>query len=250
MEFRGTSERDILDGSNEDDLFYGFAGNDVINGNGGDDVLNGGSGNDRLTGGAGNDILNGGAGDDTLIYTLNGNDRMMGAAGNDRFDIGNITDGANPTIRAFGFTGNDTLSFIDNAQVNLTFVGGDGDDTASLFSLNTNSVFNLIMGSGNDVITVGNATVSSNIRGDFTFSLGDGQDQIVFNDLPELTTITDFQTGQDSLFFSEGLFADFNEFISQAEQIGDDVSITASDGSIILLEDTLIDDLIASDFLF
>ncbi len=177
----GTGGSDSFTGQGGDDLLragtdadgdklYGNDGNDTLAGGAGADTLDGGEGNDRLSGGAGNDSMQGGA----------GNDVLDGGAGNDEFlidlDSGNatITGGAGDDLLngAFGYR-------YGSAVHTVTFDGGDGNDTVSVYSYDVNigTSFVLKGGAGSDtyrlVPTAGNVSIKD-------FSAGKGGDLLDF----------------------------------------------------------------------
>ncbi|MDB2439626.1 hypothetical protein N9W89_13015, partial [Hellea sp.] len=220
----GTAGFDNLRGTLGADTINGLDGGDTIFGGAGHDIINGGDGRDRLYGEAGDDILNGGNGNDSLSYEVGGNDVLNGDAGDDRITIApiEITEDVF-TVIADGGDGNDKLIQINSAQINLTLIGGEGDDIADIRFGNIDSVFNLDLGAGNDIVQLGSLT-SSLIKalGHYTISLGAGSDELnILNigitpdnislPLPTDIVVTDFETGvsgDNILFnFSENLEA-------------------------------------------
>jgi Ca2+-binding RTX toxin-like protein len=160
---------DQLNGSNFIDDISGYAGNDSISGGDGSDTLRGGPDSDTVSGGAGNDAhlngnvgadsVSGGAGDDS-VYGGKDNDTIAGDDGNDRLsgDLGadQMTGGAGAdtfVIRA-GF-GADTVTDFSAAQ---------GDKIL----LATGATYTTALVGGNEVITVGDATLT--LTGVSTFS--------------------------------------------------------------------------------
>ncbi len=111
VQFNGTEDGDVQDGTIGADTLYGYGGNDVLDGRIGDDLVYGGDGDDLLRGGFGADILDGGQGADYLAGG-SGNDSLSGGAGDDTLD---------------GGTGNDYLSGADGADTYL-FARGFGQD--------------------------------------------------------------------------------------------------------------------------
>lgn len=111
IQFTGTEDGDIQDGTIGADMLYGYGGSDVLDGRFGDDLLDGGEGDDILRGGFGADILNGGQGADYLTGGA-GHDSLSGGAGADTLD---------------GGTGNDSLYGDDGADTYL-FARGFGQD--------------------------------------------------------------------------------------------------------------------------
>lgn len=107
VDYTGTPNDDVYQGSVDADFLKGLAGDDQLFGNGGADRVRGYDGDDLLRGGADNDILYGDAGFD-FLYGDDGNDRIFGGLDNDFMRGGRGVD------------------FFD---------GGDGDDRISFFDL-------------------------------------------------------------------------------------------------------------------
>jgi Ca2+-binding RTX toxin-like protein len=174
------SESTTWTGTDASERFVGGPGDDVLNGTGGDDEILGGLGNDTIEGGSGADTIQGGGGNDLitdsdgiLLSGGEGNDTISGGGGGlmsvvhgDTGDdsitiIPSITDTQNYTGAVYGGSGNDTLIiFSDAAEVH-----GDGFDV-----LTANS--SVQAGSGDDIITIENATV-------FRVAAGLGHDTVV-----------------------------------------------------------------------
>jgi Ca2+-binding RTX toxin-like protein len=127
----------------------GCDGADVLIGSDGNDTLNGGAGDDVLIGGAGQDILDGGPGDNILIQDVKtGSPDHLGATvGSDVITLsvsnGTVTasgaagtftvphrDGSSGPVVINGLGGDDIInaSSVPAGQVNLTFIGGAGND--------------------------------------------------------------------------------------------------------------------------
>ena len=82
---RGSSVRDLLEGTPGNDVLVGLGGSDRIRGRGGRDLVCGGNGNDSLSGGPGRDGLSGGNGNDTLYARDGVRERgLYGGPGTDR----------------------------------------------------------------------------------------------------------------------------------------------------------------------
>jgi Ca2+-binding RTX toxin-like protein len=192
----------LIGGAGADEL-HGEEGNDNISGLGGIDVLDGGDGDDTITGGPGNETLLGGAGNDTFVWnpgdgsdTLVGGtgiDRMFfnGSAGNEVFavsaqgagfrftrDVGSIVMDATQVeeLRLNALAGNDSATVGDLTGVadlnTITFLMGDGDDTASAAAQSNAAITFLVSGgSGNDMLT---GSPNADIIGG-----GEGNDTIV-----------------------------------------------------------------------
>jgi Ca2+-binding RTX toxin-like protein len=102
IQFNGTEDGDVQDGTIGADTLYGYSGNDILDGLIGNDLLDGGDGDDVLRGGSGADILDGGQGADYL----------SGGTGNDYLSGDN---GADTYIFARGF-GQDTIYDYDEGS--------------------------------------------------------------------------------------------------------------------------------------
>jgi extracellular elastinolytic metalloproteinase len=82
---RGSSVRDLLEGTPGNDVIVGLDGSDRIRGRGGRDLVCGGDGNDSLSGGLGGDGLSGGNGNDWLYARDGVRERgLYGGPGTDR----------------------------------------------------------------------------------------------------------------------------------------------------------------------
>jgi uncharacterized surface protein with fasciclin (FAS1) repeats len=150
-------------------------------------------------------------GDDDFEITGFGNDFVDGNGGHDVISAG---------------LGNDVV------------LGGDGDDWISGDAGN-----DTLLGEAGDDVLIGG-------EGDDVLTGGSGSDVFAFRVGDDTMTITDFVAGEDLLLFvdvSEGFtVADLAPFVSQD---GDDVAIRAGDQEIVL-QNTLLADLSASDVAF
>jgi VCBS repeat-containing protein len=270
----GGAGDDVLKGDDGDNVFAGGAGDDVIDGRGGfdtldlsgatgpvtvdvaagtvsgaglgsdrfmniekllfgaaDDIVLGGNGNDAFDGGAGNDSLKGGAGNDTL----------GGDAGQDTIDGGSGDDAV------FGGLGNDTLkggSGVDRLE------GGEGDDVIDAGSGNDL----LLGGAGNDTLDAGSG--DDRIEGGAGADLltgGSGHDAFVFAAGFGKDVITDFRTtgaSADVLEFDIDLFADFEDAMGSAAQIGADTVFSLDADTSVTLRGVQMTSLAADDFRF
>lgn len=117
LHVRGLGGDDRLTGldSSIGDSLFGGNGNDTLSGNGGGDVL---------LGGFDADTLFGGAGDDTLFGGENGGDFAHGGAGDDRIATADVG-------RAFGGSGQDTITLIDALVTDESIDGDDPLDQAA-----------------------------------------------------------------------------------------------------------------------
>lgn len=250
----GDGGANFLDGRGGDDTLDGRDGDDLLSGGAGTDLLVGGAGDDTLHGGAGADQLQGGTGADTASYTnsaaviidlalgvISGGDaegdtfssieNLIGSGGSDILtgDAGNnVIDGGlggNDTIS--GGAGNDTLSAFFG---NNTLDGGGGDDFLSFGTFGTNFATG---GTGADTFS-------------FVDEISVGVVPGFNNDPANLTTITDFESGVDVIEFGEGSF----DVLATAEQRGSDLLIVYGPERGVLLLETTVADILASDFVF
>ncbi len=107
-------------------VLQGSDGDDVIFGHPEDDVIHGGKGNDKLNGLIGDDTIYGEEGDDVIEDRL-GRNTLYGGDGNDTLIGSGLLDGG---------AGNDILKGNVDLSAPDTLVGGLGDDTYYVDSLN------------------------------------------------------------------------------------------------------------------
>ena len=152
-----------------------------------DDVLTAAAGGSTLVGGAGNDTLNGGAGNDTLQGGL-GDDVMNGGTGTNILSGGSGINTASYSGQTLGVTVN--LGLAGPQQVNATT-----NDTMY-------SIQNVIGSAQDDVLT--------NAAGIHALTGGAGNDTFAFTapvGIGNVTTLTDFTSGQDVIALSTNIFA-------------------------------------------
>jgi uncharacterized secreted protein with C-terminal beta-propeller domain len=133
----GGAGNDILIGGRKRDLIEGGPGNDILLGASGKDELRGGSGDDFLKGQGGGDMLDGGLGIDKLYGGAGRNDFRDDVAGivvatNNGYESerGDFADSRRPmrSIELRGSASNDTLDFSRLFGVNVSLLGGQGND--------------------------------------------------------------------------------------------------------------------------
>jgi Ca2+-binding RTX toxin-like protein len=181
----GNGAANSLDGFRGSDRMFGQSGDDYVTGYEGNDTIEGGSGNDVLFGDYADelgtpltgmdDTVRGGPGDDE-VYGNAGRDTVYGDAGNDFMSGGGRDD------RVFGGDGNDTLK---------------GDLFFTEFDMHGNDL--LDGGSGNDALN-GDGGLD-------TLTGGPGADTFqshLFSSPQAVDEITDFQSGLDQIWVSEG----------------------------------------------
>lgn len=238
---------DTLNGGNGNDTIFGGAGLDTLNGGRGDDVIDGGAGNDVIQGADGADLIEGGDGADT-INGGTGQDTIFGESGLDTINGGSGTDIINGGLSADTILGGGDSDILNGDEANDNLTGGGGSDRlnggtgndilngdSSSDILNGGSGADIINGGGsNDVLTGGSGADT------FTFNLGTGIDRI-----------TDFENDIDLIDFSNFALAnDITDVMDVAFQIGSSVRLIFNAANVIILEDTNLTDLSASDFIF
>ena len=221
----GSDERDRLQGNDGDDTIEGRDGNDTIRGDAGDDTIDGGRGSDIIIASQGADFVRGGRGNDQ-VNGGDGNDTVFGGRGSD------VLNGGVGTDRLVGNTGRD---FLYGGSENDRVVGGGGND-----ELRGDKGDDVVIGnSGNDRINGGED--NDNLFG------GADADTFVFDRDSGADRIRDFGDGADQIDLRDydiGSFAGLDIM-----QVGDDVVITLTDTDRIQLDNTLVADLGASDFI-
>ncbi|WP_282078349.1 calcium-binding protein [Epibacterium ulvae] len=238
------SRNDLAFGGRGNDSMSGQRGDDILFGEDGDDTLDGGRQNDRLDGGSGNDRLLGSLGRDTLLGDtgndrLNGgsnNDRLLGGAGNDRLIGGNGRDVLS------GGEGNDTLS---GGAHRDRLMGNEGNDVLQ-GRLGSDTLFG---GLGNDRLNGGtNSDTLNGGEGSDTLKGGAGEDLFVFTADSGRDVIRDFEIGEDQITFGDAA-SSIDDIVFSTS--GPDDIVLGLGSSRIVIENTSVDDLLASDsFLF
>ncbi|MGZ3403010.1 MAG: beta strand repeat-containing protein [Phenylobacterium sp.] len=163
-------------------------------------VFTGTVGPDTLAGTVGDDQIQGLDGDDRLSDTLGGNDQLSGGAGNDQLTVSHQTGVSSATVDAGA--GDDTVFILGpsvftsptsaTGLLNVTVAGGDGADNIEVFQRVAGVVDG---GSGDDTISVDIFETQG-----LSVTLGGGVDHLAFeelgfNKITHLVTVTDFQTG-------------------------------------------------------
>ncbi|MDY0870359.1 M10 family metallopeptidase [Dongia rigui] len=178
----GSDADNQITGNDAINTLSGAGGNDTLKGMGGNDTLDGGDDNDSLDGGTGNDTMSGGNGNDTY-FVDNAND-VVDESATDGYDIVKstvtytISDGVEEfqllgtaAINATGsnddnkLVGNDGANILDGAGGNDEMIGGKGDDTYIVDSLD--DVVTETLGAGGGIDTVRSAidyTLGSNVE--------------------------------------------------------------------------------------
>ena len=263
----GMANNDVVEGGSGPDQLWGNSGNDALDGGTGNDVLRGGKGDDLILGKEGNDTILGNSGDDR-ISGGNGNDDIKGESGNDLIsdDVGNdVVDGG---------SGNDEVIAGKNGRD--THVGGSGDDTLDYSQSDANGLIvdlskGTVKGSGHDnkvnsfetmIASEGDDTIKGSknsetiegrdgddvIRGHKGADLltgGAGEDTYNWErkDLDGVDTITDFNSDDDVLDFSNLIkatkFDDVSEVV-RIEQTAAGVRVSVYSGTQLGWQDVVV----------
>ena len=270
----GNGEANVLRGENGFDYLRGFAGNDRLYGGNGNDQLIGDAGSDLLDGGAGNDILDGGANNDQLLGGT-GNDILTGGAGADQIHGGDGYDQAN-------YAGSSSAVAVDLRNGNVFGGDAEGDTVTGIESLVGSAYFDTLLGNaeanilrgengfdylrgfaGNDRLFGGNG--NDQLIGDTGSDLLDGgagndrlegganSDVFVFANGFGRDTIVDFDAvdvGEKIDLSAVVAITSFSDLsANHLAQVGANAVITDG-GNTITLNNVLIGDLDANDFIF
>ncbi|WP_109795047.1 FG-GAP repeat protein, partial [Minwuia thermotolerans] len=221
----GTGLDDTLSGDGFANRLEGQDGADTLLGNDGADTLEGGAGNDTIGGSAfgngGDDIVFGGDGDD-LVFSGDGVDTLFGGLGSDTLDF---SPGLQPAV----------------VDLSTGAVANDGSGNAE-----TVSGFEAVVGTtGDDTLTFGAGTTMTGGAGDDLFIVGDG---IGLNN-----TITDFTAGAGSPDVIDLIafgFSNLAEVQGVSSDDGTNTTIQLDGDDALVLENVLVADLAADDFVF
>ncbi|SEW09656.1 serralysin [Cognatiyoonia koreensis] len=217
---------DTITGNDGNNILRSYGGDDRVRDGAGSDIVTLGSGNDILWAGAGADSYNGGSGRDMISYHASEEAVDVDLLRNTTF--GGLA--ADDTIKGFesvsGSNGGDDKLAGTKGANKLRGNGGDdrlfgrsGDDT-----LEGGSGRDYLDGGvGDDILNGGSG------RDTFHFDVGDGQD-----------VIADFQNNADTIEIDNIRFARGTDVFDYAIQDGRDVRFDFDDGSVLVIEDSLI----------
>jgi hypothetical protein len=171
----------------------------------------------KIFGTIGNDDLPGSNSDD-IIFGLRGNDAIFAGNGNDKVHGGHgndLIDGGQGNDRLFGGQGNDAL------------IGGEGND-------------DLFGGQGRDLLLGG--TGRDGLHG------GEGNDKFLFRKGMGIDTVEHLDAG-DRIDVRDFHVASFQALLNSTQQVGHDIVIDLGSGDRTIVEDTLLADLHAEQFI-
>jgi hypothetical protein len=171
----------------------------------------------KIFGTIGNDDLLGSNSDD-IIFGLHGDDAIFAGNGNDKVHGGrgnDLIDGGQGNDRLFGGQGNDAL------------IGGEGND-------------DLFGGEGRDLLLGG--TGRDGLHG------GEGNDKFLFRKGMGIDTVEHLDAG-DRIDVRDFHVASFQVLLNSTQQVGHNIVIDLGSGDKIVVEDTLISDLHAEQFI-
>jgi Ca2+-binding RTX toxin-like protein len=236
-----TDGADVVAGGSRNDNLRGRGGDDRVRGNGGDDWLYGGAGGDWMSGDGGNDLINGDA-DSDIFYGGAGFDTLNGGTGNDFGRGGDHADrliGGDGDDRLFGDAGNDQLfggaanDTLEGGSGNDTIFGGAGRDTLS----GAGGYDRLDGGAGNDVVIGGTNWDIFVFSGRFGDDIIRGFDAA--NNFEDIVL-----TGSTTILNYADLAA------NHMTQVGANVVINDGLGNTITIENVLLANMDATNFVF
>ena len=220
------TQADTIYGSDGDNLLRTYGGNDRVRDGAGDDVVSLGAGNDIVWASEGFDNYNGGSGRDYLSY-------HSSAEAVDVDLLRNTTSGGlaeDDTIKGFeGVSGsNKGGDKLAGTKGDNNLRGNGGDDR--LFGRSGDD--NLYGGSGRDFFDGGlgfDELYGGSGRDTFHFDAGEGHD-----------VIKDFQNNADTIELDNFRFEAGTDAFDYVRQVGSDVRFDFADGSVLVVEDSLI----------
>ena len=219
---QGTFQDDTITGDGQDNLLIGSTGNDTLFGLAGDDTLTGQGGDDILVGGAGADTLQGGVGNDIASYQ----DAGAGVFADLIVTGLNTGDAAGDSYNAIrGLIGSDHADTLRGQFGTNSLDGGDGDDT--------------LLGRG------GSDTKTGGLGSDtFVYQNGFGANETI-------TDFDEFDNNEKIDLASVAAIVDFADLVANhMAQNGAHVEITDGVGGMITVQNALVGDMNALDFIF
>ena len=222
---------------------------DKLTGDSSANTINGGDGNDTIHGGGGLDVLKGGDGNDTL-YSDNSIASFWGGADTDTADFSGRTVPQNdyyPYPHPGGVYVS-LLRHIVDYDGPVHHEWGPEGVIYAVENVNGTNYADTLIGDYNDNVLTGNGgndTLAGGYGND-TFNFARSNGVVNFGN----DTIADFAAGQDHLQIDHTIFGNFAAVQQHMQQVGGDVVITYDANNSIVLNDVLMANLHASDFLF
>lgn len=184
------------------------------------------------------------AGDDTwALSSKEVYQTIYDASGNDTLNLRQFEQGAQVVLGDAYITGSNisagyVTSFANGLNAMPTtihwLVGDFENVSGSNYSdvIESNSLVNIINGAGGDDLVISSAV------GNDTISLGAGNDTLHIYTYGQQVTVTDFSVGTDKYLVFDASVDYISEGDYTITQVGDDVVISASDGTKVLFENT------------
>ena len=184
------------------------------------------------------------AGDDTwALSSKEVYQTIYDASGNDTLNLRQFEQGAQVVLGDASITGSNisagyVTSFANGLNAMPTtihwLVGDFENVSGSNYSdvIESNSLVNIINGAGGDDLVISSAA------GNDTISLGAGNDTLHIYTHGQQVTVTDFSVGTDKYLVFDASVDYISEGDYTITQVGDDVVISASDGTKVLFENT------------
>ncbi len=273
---------DVVNASSEaaDTIAVG-GGNDTISAGAGStitagsgvDIITAGGGS-AITAGGGNDTVNVGAGSGASITLGGGVDKVTVTGG--KATVVNVGAG-NDAITLSGGSGNTITAGSGNSVINTSTEAGDkittSDGTAAAVTVNAGASSTVVVGNGNDTVSMGAGDTVTAGKGIDSFIIGTSgapsltapaaltvneQGSIALPITASLSalgfghdTITGFSTASfDKIEFSTSQFSSFAAVMADARQVGANTVISADAADSVTLEGVTLSSLTSSNFEF
>jgi len=304
----GSDNHLTVGGGNDSITVSGGSGNTITAGNGVDVVNAGSEADDTISVGGGNDTISAGAGSTITagsgvdIITAGGGSSVTATGGNDTVNVGagsgasitlgggvdkvTVTGGkatvikvgnGNETITLSGGSGNTVTAGSGNSVITASSETNDkittGDGTGAAVTVYAGASSTVVVGNGNDTVSMGAGDTVTAGKGIDTFIIGTSgapsltaPAQLSVNEEGSIAlpiaaslsatgfghdTITGFSTASfDKIEFSTSQFSSFAAVMSDARQVGSNTVITVDAADSITLVGVTLSSLTASNFEF